>query len=626
VKEELDRKFNELWERISGPSAALPPTETAPLSSAQRDLWRDALGQMRRRFENERARWQDLLRTRETDMAALREEKEALEAEVRRSRGDLAALRSELESRLEMEALEKAEAQADLGRSLRRREEESVRLQDAVRSLEAARREDEERLQSVQERWRVEEKAWYSFLEKKNAAMAELQARLQEMEVAQRRARAEAEEAARKTEAAAQETARASEGEKAALRESLETREAEIQNFQRLVRLSQEEIVEFTRNQHRLETELRQSQEQGARLQDENRQVREAWEVERGHWRELWERERASREKWYDNMREWEERLHREREEWLRQFQAELSDREKFGRRAEQTLERLRQAVWTLPVFFGRPRRDFRADDSAWVRWTARPAVRAAAVGLAVSLTAAAVLWTDLSVGPKTAAPAVKHPSGLAVAGSDLWFSEWLSGQVVQAAPDSPGTVRFAGDPVEGAHPVTVRRAPDGLYTLDAWTRVLRLHQAQPPFAVLGAWPVAVANPVDLAWDGQGLWVLDREEQTLRRFNRGDFLSADRTVSLPAGWRLAALDFQGGEFWAYDEALPGLRRFTVSAAGVAPTARHSLPLHAGASAPLSSLSVTDRHVWTLSEKSQTVYRWSRRRLAWRSALRLFPPR
>jgi hypothetical protein len=210
--------------------------------------------------------------------------------------------------------------------------------------------------------------------------------------------------------------------------------------------------------------------------------------------------------------------------------------------------------------------------------------------------------------------------AGLAAQDRNLWFTDWMSGQLLESPARNPEKVRSFGSQTPDLHPVSVRWASDRLWTLDVWKRVLTEHRPLPPFSPLRSWPLPVENAVDFAWDGQGFWILSQGDPTLRRFPLGNFSTPDRESPLPPEWRLAALDHHDGEFWAYDDAVHRLRRFTLFPQ-LEVRAEYPLPVHEGWTNPLTGLAVTEDAVWTVSEKSLTLFRWSPRGLAWNSFLR-----
>jgi hypothetical protein len=368
---------------------------------------------------------------------------------------------------------------------------------------------------------------------------------------------------------------------------------------------------------------LKAAAAQAGRLETELASVQEAWEVERAHWRELWERERASREKYYEDMRRWEEELRLEREQWMSALKAEEDRRVTVARRTEKTLERLRQVVWSFPMFF-----DFRARGGFWRApawlaraWNAGPGMFMGAAAGLLAATGAALL---LLAGPTEYEAPAGRIAGLAVAGDRLWYAEWMNGQILQASVRRPDAAALAGAPEAGFHPVAInvlRQAPDErLWTLDTWSKSLQEHLTAPPFPILRRWALPVAAPVDFAWDGQGFWVLDRTDQSLWRFSSGHFEAAGRRARLPPGWNLTAVDFADGEFWGYDEAVHRLRRFAVDKDNVVPRGSYRLPAHEKPAAPLTGLRLADGRLWTISEKSRTVFRWSTARLKARAWL------
>lgn len=595
---EIDQRLNEMWKRLHRPETpggeARAAASGLDMAAAERDLLRATLAELRRNFEREKERWRALVEQRDETARALAEEKKWLEEDAARVRKELEAARADFQSERELQGIEKAEFEAELSRRTHGHRDE-IELRDRqLRDLETAHRGEVQRLQESLEGWRQEEKAWYVMLEKKNHELAELGARLNQLGLERQKDRAAIEEQKRAAEAAVKEkTAQLSE-EKRVLSELAETRAAEIANFQRMLNLSQQEIVEFTRNQHHLETELRGGQEQALRLQSEIQAMREAWEVERGHWRELWERERASRERWYDDMRGWEDHLREEREDWLKQFRA-ASD------------EVPAAAVPSLPA--PRPAVDPFARPPLTPMQKRRRSLAlgvGAAAALSLAVAAAAVVR---SAFPKEFAAPGERFSGLAAHGPHLYFANWMTGQIVQSAAGRPAELLHHGAPDPTFHPVSLRWAEEKLWALDPWSRTLQEHQGLAPFTAMSRWVIPEENALDLAWDGQGFWILDGGT-VLRRHVRGALDTVDREIALPSGWRLSALDARDGEFWGYDEAAGLLRRFRLGETSVESVSEAPLPVHARPASPLTALALSRTGLWSMSEKSVTLHRWS----------------
>ncbi|HRY30064.1 MAG TPA: hypothetical protein P5079_08535 [Elusimicrobiota bacterium] len=601
----LNEQINDLWEKMRKPSASsLPPSASADFLSAERDLLRQTIAHLRRHFDEEKDRWQKLLAERDEAVQGLKEEKRWLDEQAARQRQELAALHSNLQSQLEVAAFEKTELDAELVRRIRQHEDELRLYQQQQQNLEAGHRQEVDRLQAALNRWKEEEQTWHAMVEQKNQALAGLSQRINELELQRQKDRHEWDEGKRQLEKTHRDTAAQTEKEKTELKETLEVRDAEIENYKRLLQMSQEEIVDFTRVRHKLETELRAADEQIGRLQNEIANMREAWEVERGHWRELWERERASREKWYDNMREWEDHLRREREDWLTQFRTEQSSREATAKRMDAAVDRLGDTTARLVA----PPPVTRAAASR--RFAVSPVRVWGTAAVFVGLTALAVLLLRACGAPKEFNLPSPNISGLTVYGSDLWMSDWMNGRLLQASADRPDKATALGKPSATFHPVSLRRFEGSLWSLDPWTRTLQEHALLPPFVARRAWPVLASTPVDFCWDGQGVWILDGGAQILRRFPRGDFSVPDREVPLPADWKIIALDYADGAFWGYDKAAARLRRFVLSPT-VSVSAEYRLPVHQQPGSPLTALSVHFNELWTASEKSQTLTRWSR---------------
>ncbi len=630
----LDQQLDELWKRVQGTGKARALAEPSlNLFSEERALVEESLLQGRRRFAQEKARWQALLEERDRALAFLSQEKRRLEAEMARLSQELSELRASDQARLELESLKEAERESEAARRQRRHETELALYAEQVKSLEAARKEEAERHEAALQRWQKEEKAWSALLEKRDKKIADLEARLNEFQLARKKDEALWEEEKRRLEQTLKTEMQSFQRERDTFKNTRDTREAEVRNFQKLAEKSQQEAADAVRAREEAEIRLKASEERAGRLERDLQTLREEWESERARWRDLWDKERSSRETWQADMRDWEERLRREREQWLAQFQAEQAAREQASRKVEQTVDRLRQAVWTFPVFSGQPRpARGEARASGWSAGAPAPSVLAPdggalprrarrTLGVFAALFAAAALSFLFPVfsGPQEYPAPAANASALTARGENLWYSEWMGGQLFQAAAQRPDRILFFGSNGLDFHPVALRWAQDRLWALDPWSRTLQEHRADPPFSVLKASPLPPdLDPVDMAWDGQGFWILDRRDQSLRRYPLGDFQAADRQAVLPSGWRLTALDFYDGEFWGYDEAARRLRRFTASPE-VLPRAEYRLPAHEKPASSLTGLSVTDREVWTMSEKSLTVYRWPR----WRMALRGF---
>lgn len=193
-----------------------------------------------------------------------------------------------------------------------------------------------------------------------------------------------------------------------------------------------------------------------------------------------------------------------------------------------------------------------------------------------------------------------------------------MSGQLLETLPQRPSEIRYHGRPDDTHHPVSVRWVSGRLWSLDAWSQRIAEHAVLPPFALLQTWTVEGVQPVDMTWDGESLWVLDREEQILARLSPDDPSLVEQRIVLPAGWDVSAVDYEGDSFWGYDESSQKLIRFTAPPVRV--QEEFVLGRHRRPSDVLSGLAVDRRFVWTVSEKSQSITRWSRRRLSLQSLL------
>jgi len=603
--------------------------------SEERALMQEALRQVRHRLTDEKNREKRLLEQKDEIIHLLQQEKGRLAAELDRLKRTAEAARIDEETRLEKETIERAEWDAERARRERQFERDLTLRDKEIERLEETMREDAVRHGAALARWGDQEKGWIVLLEKRDADIAALQSQMVSLGLDRRKDAAAAQEESRRLQSAQADALKKAEDARRQVQERLDTRAAENESLGHYLARAQEELVRQAARQREIEGALKAAEAQAGRLQTELQNVQEAWEVERAHWRELWERERSSRERYYDDMRRWEEELRAEREQWMSSLRAEEQHRLTLARRADKTLERFRQVVWSFPLFFDFRNRGRFLRPPAWLAgaWNTNPRVFSGAAAGGVLL-----LWTGfyLAAGPREYEVPAGRIAGLAVAGDRLWYAEWMNGQILQSSTRRPQTAGLAGAPAEAFHPVAInvlRQAQDErLWTLDTWSKSLQEHLAAPPFPILRRWALPLSAPVDFAWDGQGFWVLDKGDQSLSRFSLGSFPAAreagavgrfdaaDRRARLPAGWNLTAVDFSDGKFWGYDEAARRLRRFDVRNDAVVPEAAYRLGAHEKPAAPLTGLRVAGRRLWTVSEKSRTVYRWSRARLAWRARL------
>lgn len=620
---DFDKQMAEVWARVQA-SGGKPRTSwdgSLNLLSTERDLMQEALRQARARFDAERVRWKAGLEQRDALILELRAEKAKTFRELEKLRNERAAAREDDETRSELQAIEKAEWDAELNRRVARFQAE-IDVRDAqLRDAEESRRMDAERAEAAGRRWKEREASWAEAIEKRDAELADLKIKLGQGDLDRRKDRAAAEDQKRAADSKRAAEIAALEKAKQDLQAGLDLRAAELENAERLLRQAHEELAATALQKRDLERLLRGSDDARVRLDAELQSMREGWEVERGHWRELWERERASREQWRAAMQAWEESLRREREDWLSGLAEEAAARKEAAAKVDATVDRLRTVAWSFPLFFkfhGKERNGFR-----WPSLSGAPGAglwfRRAALTFAGAAGAVAAVWFGgrTWLGPAEYSSPTPHVSGLAVRGEDLWLSDWMSGQLLQASAHDPSRVLFAGAPSLDFHPVAVTFGGERLWTLDSWARSVGEHSRVPPFALAHFWPLSAESPVDMAWDGHGLWILDRHAQSLRRFSDGAFRQADREIRLPGGWDVTAIDFLDGEFWGWDESARVLRRFT-AAPEVKQRNAYRLPVHERTATPLTGLRVTARHVWTMSEKSLTIYRWSRKALFLRS--------
>jgi chromosome segregation ATPase len=310
----LDEQMEGLWRKLQSnePRPEASGDLPAELLSAERDLMLEMVRQMRHRFAQERLRWKALLDERDKMVASLKQNKALLENELAQRRQAQEEARVEERNDLELQSLEKAEWQAHFARQVRHFEEELNLREREIEDLKKARDLDAARHETQRKRWRHEEESWRGRLQKKDEEIAALQAQLQDALLQRRKDQSGFDEERRRLQEAHERDGRASEEKCRRLQDGLDTRTAELDSVQRLLQAAEAEIVALTRRRDQLESEAKMSSDQVRRLQSEISALRDAWETERAHWRELWDRERTSREKWYEQMREWEDTLYRE--------------------------------------------------------------------------------------------------------------------------------------------------------------------------------------------------------------------------------------------------------------------------------------------------------------------------
>lgn len=611
----INRLLDDVWRKVQ--SAGTDPRTKGGLAgdfvSAERDLLQDTLEQWRRRFLREKQDWSKVLEERDQLIRSLRSEKAQMETQLAGLKEEWNRQRSEQQTMDELETVGRREWESQLRGQIDGFQNEIQIYREQIHNLEEARQKDMDRHKKAEARWREMEEFWRQALEKRDQDLAQVHAQLREFQgQRQEELRKTQEERGQQDADRKKDMAAAEESvQKAQLQ--FESARAEADNLQHLLDSAHKEIARLSHDRDQMEMELKMSRDEAGRLTQEISSLREAWETERAHWRELWEKERSSRERWMEEMRGWEDHLRRERETWLKQFTAEQEAKQEMSQKVDRTIEHLRRVSWSIPET-ERPKVkkipvDIAAVLSAWktprALWTG---------GAVVSLMLTASLWVNWAFSsPSEFAMPTAHASGLAVRGDKLWFSDWMSGQILQTSQAKPSDVLFAGSPSADEHPVALTLAGDRLWSLDSWGNRLGEHQSIPPFASLRFWPLPQQVPVDLAWDGQGVWILDRSKQILRRYDGQNNDHPDREVSLPPGWSLTALDCLNGEFWGFDSAAQKLRRF-VLAPQVLVKAEYRLPIHEKPGNPLTALRVMDKTIWSMSEKSQTVYRWSRRQL------------
>ncbi|HRY29905.1 MAG TPA: hypothetical protein P5079_07700 [Elusimicrobiota bacterium] len=324
---------------------------------------------------------------------------------------------------------------------------------------------------------------------------------------------------------------------------------------------------------------------------------KELWQEERAQWKTIFEKEKELQSKWLDNV--------------LQDHQAVLEERRHFA----EALKIFSQGV----AEWGRREADaaLRPKKESG-SWRPTPSAGFGAMFFALCLGVAGTMLlrrSDVPAGVYSV-PTI-HAGGVVSDGKKVWFSDWSDGRFFVAPSIDPAAALSAGRASEGYHPVSLRLVGGQLWSLDAWGKTLHRHNPKPPFEIVESKPFGpVAAPSDFAWDGKSFWILDKDARQLLRFSPEELTRPQNVVSLPADWQLELLDFWEGDFWSYDVRSLRVKRFRVQ-----PELRlvdeFQLP---GAPQWLSGLNVSDGFLWVLSEKSQTIQRWSLKKLALRKLL------
>lgn len=638
----FDQRFQALRDKIfrKGASRTLE-ISTVDVQSLHNQILTDTFRQAQSRHEKEKLLFKNLLDEKDSEIKALRDKISSMESDRSGMDQQMSSFRDDLQKNMEVSSWESVEQETRLKNVIQHYELEITKSQSQIHTLELTRQELQNQYNATLSRWKEEKEQFIRLIEKRDQQIAELGTALQDEKIRHAQDARQFQEKMSQWDQRLKDEQTEASAREARLRESMNNRDGEVQDLQHILHLAQEEIVQHMRAQQKFDSQLKSSEARIQHLLAELETLRQEREIERAQWRELWERERSSHEKLMKDVKDMNDERSRQNEFWLQNYKAELSNRQKAYIFFENIFIRLTQNIreWGVPQardthqkhqeyrqILSPPRPGLLAETGSFLaqglRWARKITTRKrswTSGGLLVSILAAGTAFY-LRQGPLVLPGPVSHMGGLAVSGTTLWTTDWMSGQIVSFDLQKSARMFQIGQADPSYHPMTLRLADDRLWSLDPWSKMIHQHTAQPPYARVQSWACPLESPVDMTWDGQSFWVLDKQGGRLNQYRPSKFESPLKTVDLPRDWNISFVDYRDGDFWGYDTSNQRLLRFRLTSP-IRLISEHRLPRHESVSSPVTGLAVSGDAVWTVSEKSQEIYRWDKRILLSRAFLK-----
>lgn len=494
----------------------------APPSSGTGDLAWETVTLLKRQHARQSRTWAELLEAKEAALRAGRDRQAALERE-------LSAALKKVEAADQRIFAEVMDAQGRATQALKALETEKAAAEQERRRLEALL--DEARRAGAAEaaRARAEAERWQKREQQYLLDLAELQA------LAARRGE--------EREAAEGDSRRSADGLREA-KNALEKTLAEL--------LHERKVREET------EAERAKALKKFEDSQKHLEELSRIWEEERSQWRELWDRERSTWESQRQEFSAWEQNLRKEREAWQAQLSAQERDQARY---AEDVTRTLRDSSQTSEQLAGVMRRLASVETVgrpafAWGDWARRAGALAGAVALAAGLWTGLGAWTLRLVDARPLAAAA--PTGMALAGSTVWFSAWDGRLTAFELADLKAPLRVAAVGAAAPyHPTGLAAGPSSLWSIDtAQARIVR-HDLADPSRVVWTRSAPGPAPTALAFDGKRLWSYDAVNRAL--YQHGEDEGSFKAYGVDDGIVPTAMQWVSGRLWVFD-AKAGLMR------------------------------------------------------------------
>ncbi len=503
--------------------------------------WEAALT-LRRRHKKEMEELSTLLAAREETLRASMRRGQDLERLLREARQDVRVA--------ENQSLASAiETQARLEAAMKAFREERERLEAEQATLKAMFEQSRKRIQSMESRFALEEKAWRDKEKDYAGELSRLEEKLSQTSETSR--------------TKSQETERISAGLKEA-KSALEKTLGEL--------LREREARE------QAEHERRDALKKVDELERHVEELAKIWEEERSEWRELWERERSSWQEKRLELEEWEGRLKKAGEEAAAVFGGNQEAQLRFASKIAESLRQSAEAsgkITRLLLLLG----GGALPESKLVVFKRLKkslyAVAAAAALTAVSVWAVKALraFHFRLLSSAAIASELRNPTALGFDGELLWVCDW-EGRFSAFDPKSPA-LSVLSSQVRGMgpyHPSALAFGDGGLWSLDAAQSRLLKQGISDPNRVERVVAAPGAAPSALAFGEGSLWVLDAASRVV---NRQVSEGAWKPYALNAAHLPSLILWTGGELWAYDPKAKALSIYRLKGSSLELAERHA---------------------------------------------------
>lgn len=529
-KRELDQHLDELWERLHGAGSE-------PLRLPRAEM--ESVLSLKRRFEEEILRWQEMVELKEKALADLqkrlvRAESGLAKAEERSREAESILMHQTVQSGVELEGLQKSfQSQKEIS-------------QKEIQSLTKTGEQLKRQLASEESKLRRFQEAWAKKAQEYASKTAELESLSREMEkkILEGEGRLSSE---RLSLSQARE----------ALQNTLQELLNERQNREEAGRL----LADAGQKASQLEARILE-------LESQIQGMQAAWEAERRQWRELWERERSAWELQRQEFIAWEERLRKERESWHEDLRKKEKEEVDFASQMVKVMKE--SALWVSKLkealssnFVVTHTLTLEAENrSKFRKWAG---ILLAGASAAAVLASAVWFFKQIHLKSQGSFPIdAVRPTSLAYDGRLLWIADWEGPwAAVDSAKPSELVHKAPMSALAPYHPSAMAYGAGSFWSLDMGQSRIIQHSAEDPSRAVLAFPAFDVLPTAIAHDGQRLWSYGAGQGLLIRYALDPRQGAERTYLLPENLTPSSMFWIGGELWIFDSSRNALFRFKV---------------------------------------------------------------